>query len=274
MTKYTIETLKGLNASNRSYDKEHRITQSDVDIANNWVKFIEETRDSNKPKVGDVVVFTDKYGYYFENAHINSIEENKAEIIELPQTPFVGKDRQGIELTANACGGTESTIPVEMKYIGKKEKNFIDWGHCGATANGTISFLAEVNVWEYSETDSKYTTKDYDRFNMFVHKDEENLLVQYIVSSAGTTKSYFTKEEYDAWLITYRGIVQDSYDENNKTIWTYKQISKRVSLEDYENIQDAVVDKVSTYFAQQECKRVYSNTTVTTYLPPNGEKMI
>ncbi|GAB6427611.1 DUF4121 family protein [Bacillus luti] len=271
MTKYTIESLKEINAS---YDKEHRVTDSDVIKANQWVKFIEDTRDSDTPKQGDIVIFTDSYGYYYSNTNIENIEDDEINILALPQTPFVGKNRQGNELTASGSGSSGYTIPVELKYVGKKEKEFQDWGHCGATRNGTIRFNAEVNVWEYSETDSKYTTRDYDRFHMFFHKDEENSLVQYIVSSAGTTKSYFTKEEYDAWLITYRGTVQDSYDENNKTIWTYKQISKRVSLEDYENIQDAFVDKVSTYFAHQECKRVYSNTTVTTYLPPNGEKMI
>ncbi|WP_336769991.1 DUF4121 family protein [Bacillus bombysepticus] len=269
--KYTIETLKEINPS---YNAEHRVTQSDVIKANQWVKFIEETRDSNKPKAGDIVIFTDSYGYYFPNANIDDIEEDVTTITALPQTPFVGKKQQEKEFMAGTSGSLEYKIPVELKYVGKKEKVFQDWGHCRATENGTIEFFAEVNVWEYSETDSEFTTKDYDRFHLYINKIEDTSAVEYIVSSGGSSKTYFTEEEFQTWLKTYRGVIKDSYDESNKTIWTFKHNKKRVSLEEYENNQDAIIDREMWNGKIYECKRAYSETSVTTYLPPFGEKVI
>ena len=52
--KYSIETLRELNAS---YDREHWLTQDDVDMANNYVQLIERTRSEITPQVGDRVVY-------------------------------------------------------------------------------------------------------------------------------------------------------------------------------------------------------------------------
>lgn len=46
--KYSIETLRELNAS---YDREHWLTQDDVDMANNYVQLIERTRSEITPQV-------------------------------------------------------------------------------------------------------------------------------------------------------------------------------------------------------------------------------
>lgn len=52
--KYSIETLRELNVS---YDREHWLTQDDVDMANNYVQLIERTRSEITPQVGDRVVY-------------------------------------------------------------------------------------------------------------------------------------------------------------------------------------------------------------------------
>lgn len=46
--KYSIETLRELNVS---YDREHWLTQDDVDMANNYVQLIERTRSEITPQV-------------------------------------------------------------------------------------------------------------------------------------------------------------------------------------------------------------------------------
>ena len=48
--KYTVETLKPLNVL---YDHEHWLTQQDVDMVNNYVELIEQTRSELTPKIGD-----------------------------------------------------------------------------------------------------------------------------------------------------------------------------------------------------------------------------
>lgn len=46
--KYSIETLRELNVS---YDREHWLTQDDVDMANNYVQLIERIRSEITPQV-------------------------------------------------------------------------------------------------------------------------------------------------------------------------------------------------------------------------------
>lgn len=53
--KYGIETLKTLNVL---YDREHRLTQEDVDMANRYVELIERTRSEITPQVGDRLIFS------------------------------------------------------------------------------------------------------------------------------------------------------------------------------------------------------------------------
>lgn len=60
-----------------------------------------------------------------------------------------------------------SVPPKALKYVCKEEKLFKDWGSCGARGNGTVSFKAEVSIWEYIEPDplyDDYTTKDWRKY--------------------------------------------------------------------------------------------------------------
>ena len=47
------------------------------------------------------------------------------------------------------------------------EGAFKDWGHCGACANGSVTFIAKVPLWFYAEPNSRYgdfTTETYRKF--------------------------------------------------------------------------------------------------------------
>ena len=48
-------------------------------------------------------------------------------------------------------------------------------GHCGACANGSVTFLAKVPLWLYDEPNPMYvnfTTETYRKF--YLHKREES----------------------------------------------------------------------------------------------------
>lgn len=72
--KYSIETLRELNVS---YDREHWLTQDDVDMANNYVQLIERTRSEITPQVGDRVVYVTEHGDYYGHALIDHMHRMK-----------------------------------------------------------------------------------------------------------------------------------------------------------------------------------------------------
>ena len=105
--KYSIETLRELNVS---YDREHWLTQDDVDMANNYVQLIERTRSEITPQVGDRVVYVTEHGDYYGHALIDHMhrDEERLSVCERPYVPFVGatdKPRgEGVRtLTQNCC---------------------------------------------------------------------------------------------------------------------------------------------------------------------------
>lgn len=277
MKKYNIETLKQIN---QSYDYQHRINELDVDKANKWVTFIESTRNKNMPQIGDIVEFTDKHGNYYKDSHIEKIEDDMLNICEQPYIPFVGTHNN--KLYTSTSGGAWANIPQTLKLIGKREKLFKDWGHCGACANGAINFQAIVNVWEYIEPDQLYvgySTKNYSQFYVSVLEDKEQREqhngYKYLVTTSGCTShtAFRTDKEYQAWLKTFKGVEFNGHWKNQKIVWTYKQYEKCVPLEEYNSIKNAIIDSTMCNGTIQQCKRIYENNTVKTFLPYQHEKI-
>lgn len=270
MKKYTIETLKAIN---ESYDHEHRVTQYDVDMANELVEVIEGSRNKDIPQVGDMIDYTNKHGDYYSRAHIESIEDEKLYICENPSIPFTSI--HGIKgISTSTSGGAWSYIPMNLKYVGTKKKLFKDWGHCGARGNGAVTFYAEVSVWEYIEGNPEYTTKTHDRFHVSIREKVNLSDYKYLVTKGSSNQTAFhTDEEYEAWLKTYHGVEKDGAWGNSRTVWTYKQDSQCIPLEDYLKIEDAIVDSELCNGTIQECKRIYEGTKVKTYLPFQNDKI-
>ena len=98
--KYSIETLRELNAS---YDREHWLTQDDVDMANNYVQLIERTRSEITPQVGDKVVYVTEHGDYYGHALIDHMhrDEERLSVCERPYVPFVWKEDGSIRLSVS-----------------------------------------------------------------------------------------------------------------------------------------------------------------------------
>ena len=80
MGKYTIETLSKINA--RFTNAHYKLTEPDVEMANQYVELIENSRRKEKPMPGDIVRYTSKDGEYSSHAFIEKIDENQAYIAE------------------------------------------------------------------------------------------------------------------------------------------------------------------------------------------------
>lgn len=267
MIKYNLDTLI---AGNESYHHAHGVTVSDVEKANEWVVFIEGNRNEKLPQVGDVVQLTDLYGNYYAGAHIESLEEDKLRLCHQPMIPFVGEGRMG-KLITNTSGGPWSSVPSNLRYVGKQEKAFIDWGHSGPCANGAFQFYAEVNVWEYIPPGVNVSTKTHDKFYVTVDASAKGNDYKYIIKKDGFSHCAFkTDEEYQAWLNTFHGVEQD---DNRNIVWTDKQKTTFVPLEEYNLIEHAVIDSELNNGSIQECKRVYGSHCVMTYMPFQHEKI-
>lgn len=264
MKKYTVESLKAIN---ESYDYQHQVTEEDVEAVNMLVEFIEKGRNTYFPKVGDIIEYTNKYGDYYKQAHLETVEKEKLYICERPLSPFTGINAF-YSIYTSTSGGAWHHIPKDVKHIGKREKAFVVWGHKGACANGAVTFFAEVNVWEYTEGNPEYTTKTHDKFHVSIREDVPSHEYKYVISKRTTSHTAFhTDEEYQAWLKTYHGVEKEAAWANSKTVWTYKQESNCIPLEEYASIEDAIVDSELCNGKIQECKRIYEGTTVKTFLP-------
>ena len=99
-SKYNIESLI---KKNPYYDKEHRITQADVNMANSYVELIENTRSCTTPKAGDMLRYTNQHGDYYPYAHIENNSNGICNICESPSVPFIGANTVGIR--CNTSGG-------------------------------------------------------------------------------------------------------------------------------------------------------------------------
>ena len=146
--KYSIETLRERNVS---YDHQHWLTQKDVDMANSYVELIERTRSEITPQIGDRLVYVTEHGDYYGNALIDSrsAKEGYLSVCEQPYVPFVWEEDGNIRLSVSG-GAFHSVNPEELKFLKWTEGVFKEWGHCGACANGSVSFLAKVPLWFYA----------------------------------------------------------------------------------------------------------------------------
>ena len=239
LEKYDIKTLSEINARYIEAGN-HIMTQSDVGMANKYVRLIESSRSVATPKAGDIIQFTDKYGNYYHRGHIERTDDERVYFCEQPYTPFVFFNNQ--QLSYNTSGGAWQWAPkTELKHIHKMPKRFCDWGSCGACADGAVEFEAWVSVWEYKEPGSlygDYSTKNYDKFVIDCCVDECGC------PRNGSPYRYFgngfafkNKAEYNAWLKTYRGVeFKNEWQPNQTIVFAYKKKEILISEDDWEDL--------------------------------------
>lgn len=274
--KYTRETLTEIN---QRFCHSHYpgIIDSDLTMANDYVRVIEFSRSKKTPKVGDIVEYTNEYGDYYMNAHIeNKYEDGNIYICERPYVPFIRVNKNENGIICSTSGGAWCTIPVaNLIYIGEREKTFCDWGHCGACGDGAVEFKAKVSVWQYTSSENKFISKNTGK--PYTTKDFIRMKIDYCADEYGNPKDgsnyiYFGESrvwkndlELQAWLRTFRAEVFD-WGDNGMFVWHWREKKYSVSPKEFESL-DLPEDTLMNNGRALRCKRKYDeeNHIVHTY---------
>lgn len=244
--KYNTESLLLLN---EIYDREHRLTQADADMANDYIEHIARTRDKGTPKVGDRLIYVSKHGDYSDNAIIETIDGNECSICIQPYVPFIWKKPDGIDCSVS--GGPFAYIPTDgLKYLGRCEAYYQDWGHCGACGNGAVRFIAEVNRWEYREPNPLYgdfTTQSWRK----IYLSRMNKPYQdYTYYGDGIA---FTDEGLEKFLRDFEATTFEGRGVGSLVVWCYRDIVKSISAEEWDAL-DAPTEQRRIYNTPQPVK--------------------
>ena len=255
-------TLKSLNAINNRFTNAHGdVNSSDLEKVNKYIDLISVTRNKNIPQVGDMIVYTNKYGEYFPMAHIETIniKDNTAHICERASS-YISADKKN-NIVCSSSGGTWYSIPLDkLSYTGTQERRFWFFGHCGACADGGIDFYTEVNLWEYDVNKEPYSTKTHNKHYLSYSKKHESGYHWFLSSfECSGYRAWKTEKELQAWLRTNRAFI------NNDTVWTYKEVKHHVSPTKFESI-NAPVDCFLMNGSKRQCKRVYDDSNYTIHL--------
>ena len=219
-----IEDLKKIQ---HRYD--YTITDYEVKKANRYIELMKKERENTTiPVAGDIVQYTDQYGIYYGNAHIDEVLDNEVYICEQAYVPFIGINSKGKICFSTSGGSWNYKEYKHFKKVGTQQKRFCDWGNCGACANGAFDFIVEVNVWEYSEVaDNEPTTKTHHKYCVTTLAEErrvEHNDYKYLVSEQCYSKTAFrTDEEYEKWkeTLTIDKIEKTHYN-NTIYLWARK----------------------------------------------------
>jgi len=233
---YTLESLKPLNAS---FDVTQRLDQSDVEMVNRFVKLIESTR-REKPCPGDIIEYTDEYGDYSQNAHIQAFdgEPGQLSICTCPYVPFVFYEDDGQGVYFNTGGGPWTSVDsAALTYIGKREKLFIVFCHNILPGKGSVCFKATVNVWEHIAPDQKhpgYSTKEWARqFMSYVEKPHDGSEYRYY-GNFNQGLVFKTATDLQHWKITYKAVGFPGESPNSSVLFHYREIDRLVSREEWD----------------------------------------
>lgn len=250
--KYTLKTLA---ENNQLFDSQYGVNQSDVEKINHLVSLI-ESRQGNILQIGDVVEYTNEYGEYFQTAAIDNIEEKSVHICENAGIN-IGEGSNG--LSYSLSGGSFNHVSIDnFTYLGKTEKEFWTFGHCGACANGGIYFKATVNLWECNINKELYSTKTHDKFYLS-YRESKNGDYQYFASKNGMSScAWKTNEEMQAWLRTKRAIITGKNTWGSGIIWTYKEVKHGISNTEFDALK-AKEDIFLMNGSKRRCKRVYDD---------------
>ncbi len=232
--RYDICMLKIMNPV---YDKYYGLNKEDMKKVNNWVREIESFLDV-KPKEGDIVNFTSKYGDYHERTlletHLKS--DGLFKLCLLPQIPFAVKSDGKYQISSS--GADFRTIDPEL--LVKKDTTyalFQDWGHRGPCSNGSIEFVAQVNLWEYKHPYPRYgdfSTNEYQK--ILLKKDNKG-------GYFGKDISFSTKKLLNEFMERFHGILFSGDSENQFILWCYKKQFLELAPIDWEMM------KLTEYYA-------------------------
>jgi len=236
---YTLESLKPLNAV---FDSVHGLEQCDVEMANSLAMLIESTRGET-PCPGDNIEYTDEYGDYSKSTHILASDEEtgRLSIRICPHVPFIhsADEEKGVSYYHTGGGPLTSVDSSALAYIGKCEKLFMAFGHCGVAGHGAVYFKALVNSWEYVTPDQKhpgYSTKDWVRqYITYVDEPADGSAYHYY----GTFNSgvvFKSAAELQRWKDTYKAVEFPGASPNRTVLFHYRESDRLISRKEWDEL--------------------------------------
>lgn len=232
--KYDIASLVKINPK---YNMKYQVTQADVDITNSYVAMIERTRSPITPESGDILRYTDRHGNYYPHAFIQDNRNGICHICERPYGIFISPIQK--ESRCDASGGAWRNIETAcLRYIGKEETNFYNWGRLGYYGNGVLNFTAEVSVWEYIHPEplyKDYTTEKWRKLYLVYSEEKHKYLGGQPYYSLGDTGLH-TESDLRRFLNEFKGEAFKGREDNELVIWCYKQLQEQVSQEEFESL--------------------------------------
>ena len=243
--KYTIETLLALNVS---YDGDHGLTQEDVDMVNSLVEVIESTRSMHTPKIGDRVVYTQKGGEYHPHGLIEKKHDDIFYVCLDPFIPFVWESDTNIKVDVSG-GPFYHADADKFKFVGWTEADFKEWGHCGATANGTVRFKAKVPLWAYSEPNPLYgdfTTKDWTKITLRKRVDPDACNLYDSMQIA-----FRDEDELQEYVRDHNGTIFTCSDPTLFVLWCYKRQFEFLPLDEWNKVDAEAVERRLSYQPEQ-----------------------
>lgn len=227
---YTVETLQYLNDS---HDYGYPVDQSDVDKVNRLISLIHKERNKDEtPAAGDIIAYTTRGGDYYQNAHIERIDDKEAYICLTANTPFCfdNKGKAGYDTEGSLW---TQLAPKQVEPNGIRSKLFKTWGSRGRCKDGAVYFMTTVRTWKYAEPEplyEKYSTKDWAKYNIYRLPDPEQK-GEYFYTGDGFT--LYSREELDRLLEMLHGELFCGIYRNSFILWGYHMKWKLLTREEW-----------------------------------------
>lgn len=229
----SIEKLKEVN---QFYDYNKGITETETNKANKIATVITSASQTESPQVGDIVLYTTKYGDYYKDAVIEKIEGKKFYICESGSLWAGINEQTQKHHVSVGSGGSFRWLDIEKLEAtgGTKERAFQTWGRNGAEANGAFYFPATVKIWIYNELNryAPYSNKLYNKYYIHKNNDPE---ARYMFSSSMSGNAWKSYKDFNAWLLKNRSVIFEHYN-NSYVVFTYKKESVLLSESAYSNL--------------------------------------
>ena len=178
------------------------ITEYEVKKANEYIELLKKERENtNFPVAGDILQYTDEYGTYYSLAHIEKVFKTSEEIdiCESQSTIFIEKSKKGQICFSSSNVSWFYADDSKFKKVGTSKKFFYDLGY----RFGCFRFLADVNVWEYSELPpNEPTTKTHHKYRVKELTAKNNGYKFLVVELGYIPMEFGTDEEYQKWKST------------------------------------------------------------------------
>ena len=234
---YTVKTLQCLNDD---YEYTYDISRSDTDKVNRLISFIQKERVNHKePAAGDMIEYTTRSGDYYNQAHIERLEDSYQEICLAPQVPFCYENSG--RASFDTSGGPWTYLnKATLQPAGIRTRLFKTWGRYGRCANGAVYFKAFVKVWKYAEPEplfGKYTTQEWGKY--FINKmadSEKPGEFTYI----GDGFTVYSTAEFHRLVEILHGEVFDGIYHNSLILWGYRMDWEYLTPEEWNGIKASI----------------------------------